>query len=322
LNTPEPKRILAHALVENSSGHALSGKVRFSVVMPDSEQVLTTLEAPAKLESGMSIVIKSELTAASAKIWDLDTPHLYRLRAEWIADGKSSAVRDVDFGFRWITTDGVGKDAVIRLNGRRIRIYTSISWGFWALNGLFPSPELAEKEVRVAKQFNLNTLNFHRNLGKEDVLYVQDRLGLLRCLEPGGGSQAFVSASQGHQSARRYMEAKIRGMIRAFRSHPSVVHYIIQNETTLDPQSPDVAALFQLMQVEDPSRTIVGNDGFVMRAPQAWASHIAARFAAPEERPPKREAPAVGGSITLATSPMYGRTPITTRRTISITARP
>jgi beta-galactosidase len=25
------------------------------------------------------------------------------------------------------------------------------------------------------------------------------------------------------------------------------------------------------MQKEDPSRTIVGNDGFVMRAPQAWS---------------------------------------------------
>jgi len=66
------------------------------------------------------------------------------------------------------------------------------------------------------------------------------------------------------------MLAKIKGMIRAFRSHPSVVQYIIQNETTLDPKSPELAELFHLMQAEDPSRTIVGNDGFVMRAPQAW----------------------------------------------------
>src|SRR5947209_17565026 len=92
----------------------------------------------------------------SAKVWDLDTPYVYCLRTEWITGKKTLAVRDVDFGFRWITTEGIGKDAVIRLNGRRIRIYTSISWGFWALNGLFPSPALAEKEVRVAKQFNLN----------------------------------------------------------------------------------------------------------------------------------------------------------------------
>jgi beta-galactosidase len=98
---------------------------------------------------------------------------------------------------------------------------------------------------------------------------VQDRLGLLRCLEPGGGAQGFAPDSN-HPGVQRYMRAKIAGMIRAFRSHPAVAHYIIQNETTLDPESPELASLFALMQEEDPSRTIVGNDGFTMRAPQAW----------------------------------------------------
>jgi hypothetical protein len=270
LHTPTPRKITANASVENHSTTTVRGTVRFSVLEAVGSRVLATTEVPATVEPGKTFRVEAPLTADSAKIWDIDTPHVYRLRTQWISNAKTTAMRDVDFGFRWITTEGVGSDALIRLNGRRIRIYTSISWGFWALNGLFPSPALAEKEVRVAKQFNLNTLNFHRNLGKEDVLYVQDRLGLMRCLEPGGGSQGFVSPAQGHQSARRYMQAKIVGMIRAFRSHPSVIQYIIQNETTLDPESPEVAELFHLMQQEDPSRTIVGNDGFVMRAPQAW----------------------------------------------------
>ncbi|SFS12726.1 Glycosyl hydrolases family 2 [Granulicella pectinivorans] len=272
LNTPTPRQITAHASLENTGTAPAHGIVRFSVVDPGSKTILTTTDVPATIAPGEPQELHTTLTAASAKIWDLDTPHVYRLRTQWIDTArKPTAVRDVDFGFRWIATEGIGTKAIFRLNGRRIRIYTSISWGFWALNGLFPLLALSEKEVRVAKEkFNLNTLNFHRNLGKEDVLYVQDRLGLMRCLEPGGGAQGFTPASQGHQSARRYMQAKITGMIRAFRSHPSVVHYIIQNETTLDPQSPDLAELFHRMQAEDPSRTIVGNDGFVMRAPQAW----------------------------------------------------
>src|ERR1035441_769446 len=112
---------------------------------------------------------------------------LYKLNVSWHPERPSHDVetREVDFGFRWFTVEGLGHDAMFRFNGRRIRLYTSISWGFWALNGLFPIPELAEKEVRVAKSLNLNTLNFHRNLAKEDVLYIQDRVGLLRCLEPG-----------------------------------------------------------------------------------------------------------------------------------------
>lgn len=272
LNTPVAKQVTAHALLETTAPEAQSGTVRFTVLHPQTRAALATQVVPLRLEPGKSVQCQATLTAPSAATWDLDTPELYRMRAEWLPGGATAeALREVDFGFRWIAPEGLGTNAVLRLNGRRIRIYTSISWGFWALNGLFPTPELAEKEVRVAKHFNLNTLNFHRNLGKEDVLYVQDRLGLLRCLEPGGGSQAFTPAAQGHAGARRYMEAKIRGMIREFRSHPSVAHYIIQNETTLDPNAPEVAALFALMQAEDPSRTIVGNDGFTMRSPQAWA---------------------------------------------------
>jgi beta-galactosidase len=270
LNTPTPKQIQAHASIENNSAEMVTGTLRLSVLEAGSRMQLTSVDLPVSLAANEVKELQSPLTAATAAIWDLETPHVYRLRAEWISP-HTAAARETDFGFRWITVDGLGSNAVIRLNARRIRIYTSISWGFWALNGLFPTPELAEKEVRVAKQFNLNTLNFHRNLAKEDVLYVQDRVGLMRCLEPGGGGQALDRIKNGDDSSRRYMEAKITHMIRAFRSHPSVVHYIIQNEVTLDPQSPVLTALFARMQTEDPSRTIVGNDGFVMRSPQAWA---------------------------------------------------
>src|SRR5438045_3615440 len=95
------------------------------------------------------------------------------------------------FGFRSFAPSGLGTNAIFRLNNRRIKLYSSISWGFWGLNGLFPTPELAEKEVTQAKKLNLNCLNFHRNLAKEDVLRAHDRLGLLRYLEPGAGKLAI-----------------------------------------------------------------------------------------------------------------------------------
>ena len=274
LNTPQPKQVTANATLENKSSSAATGILRFAVVDPVDQKILTSVDLPVDIPAGQSATLSSSLTAPSAKLWDLDTPNLYKLEASWHPQqpGTDSEIRDVDFGFRWFTVDGLGKDAMFRLNGRRIRLYTSISWGFWALNGLFPIPELAEKEVRVAKSLNLNTLNFHRNLAKEDVLYIQDRVGLLRCLEPGGGSQAVASASRPptNTTSVRYMQAKIRGMIRAFRSHPSVIHYILQNEGSLDPNNSNLDKVFEMMHKEDPSRSIIGSDGFVMRSPEAW----------------------------------------------------
>jgi hypothetical protein len=274
LNTAEPKKITANAIIENKSAQQAKGTLRFSVVDPATHQTLISADTPVDLAPNASFTTSAPLTAANATLWDFDTPILYKLNVALHPEKSSPDLesRDVDFGFRWFTTEGLGKDAIFRFNGRRIRLYSSISWGFWALNGLFPTPELAEKEVRVAKDLNLNCLNFHRNLAKEDVLYIQDRMGLLRCLEPGGGSQAVIPANRKptNTTSARYMQEKIKGMIRAFRSHPSVIHYIVQNEGTLDPNNPALDELFAMMQKEDPSRSIVGSDGFVMRSPEAW----------------------------------------------------
>lgn len=59
---------------------------------------------------------------------------------------------------------------MLRLNGRRIRLYSSISWGYWGLNGMFPTPELAKREVDAAQAMGLNCLHFHRNVGKPEVM--------------------------------------------------------------------------------------------------------------------------------------------------------
>lgn len=273
LNTPTPRTVTVHAEIESRGSQAQAGRVRFAVHEPGMQRVLASTEVPLTAAPDTTTACSATLTADAAELWDLATPHLYQLRTTWLPDdvvGEAEEDRETEFGFRWFAAEGVGHDALFRLNGRRIRLYTSISWGFWAVNGLFPTPELAEKEVRAAKALNLNCLNFHRNLAKEDVLRIQDREGLLRCLEPGGGAQAAAHRDGPPGFAERYMEAKILGMIRAFRSHPSVVHYIIQNEGRLDPENPALHQLFATMRAADPSRSIVGSDGFVMRSPQAW----------------------------------------------------
>lgn len=277
LNMPEPRRITAHVEVENTGVAASDGRLRFSVVDAPTGRELAHTDAAAPLGQDQTGNFQAELSCPSAHLWDLDSPQLYRMKAEWTGAG-ATASRCVDFGFRWFAPEGIGTNAMFRLNGRRVRIYTAISWGYWALNGLFPTPELAEKEVLVARQLHLNCLNFHRNLAKEEVLAVQDRHGLLRCLEPGGGFQAVGRADQPAGFAERYMEAKIVGMIRAYRSHPSVVEYILQNEARPDLSNPNLERILRRMHQEDPSRTIVANDGFASRAPQAWMEPYSERL--------------------------------------------
>jgi len=229
-------------------------------------------------------------TVPDASLWELNGPKVYHLRLTWKAADGSTDTRTIAFGFRWFAPEGVGTNAIFRLNGRRTKIYTAISWGYWGINGMWPTPELAEKEVTQAKRLNLNTLNFHRNLAKEDVLRAGDRLGLLRYMEPGGGKMALGKLPAGAAAnaagtvmvkpvdpadvfAQRYMLVKCVEMVKAHRSHPSVIVYCVQNEVGADLKNPDTVKLLEAMRGEDPSRCIVLNDGFVSpprAAAQAW----------------------------------------------------
>jgi beta-galactosidase len=252
-----------------------------------SEQVKET-QLPNKAFTKTSY--NPAITYEDAQLWDLSSPKTYHLRATVQTESGKTDTRTIPFGFRSFGPTGIGTNAVFRINGKRIKLYSSISWGFWGLNGLFPTPELAEKEVTQAKKLNLNCLNFHRNLAKEEVLRAHDRLGLLRYMEPGAGKMAIgklpakteASANSivmekptddADKFAQRFMFVKCVEMVKAYRSHPSVIIYCLQNEIGADLKNPDTIAILEAMRAEDPSRCIVLNDGFVApprKAAQAW----------------------------------------------------
>jgi hypothetical protein len=297
LNTPKRGVATAFVTVEFASAPDLmTAKAAQRRLALDIAGVKTARPLAAQIRfanvkvDGTQASYRFTIHAPKAKLWDLSTPNLYRLRARWSSPKGGASTRTVKFGFRWFAPEGVGKDALFRLNGRRIKLYSAISWGYWGLNGMWPTPDLAEKEVTQAKALGLNCLAFHRNPGKHDVLDAQDRLGLLRGMEPGGGKFAVgkwpdgtgVDAhsivmqpptTEADKFACEYMRAKIWLMMRAFRSHPSLVHWTLQNEIGADFNDPATVAVLDAMRSEDESRIILMNDGMSspeIHAAQAW----------------------------------------------------
>ena len=288
LNDTSPGKIYARTSTEVSGNSQPIGYLHHEVVDPETGKILLEMKTEKGPLRQRVLEHDAGIAAGKTAVWDLESPRLYHLRTTWVGEDGSTDTRTIPFGFRSFAPEGLGTNALFRLNGRRIRIYTSISWGFWGLNGMFPTPELAEKEVTQAKTLGLNCLNFHRNLAKEDVLRAHDRLGLLRYLEPGAGKMAIgklpshteASAhsvvmekptSEADRFAQRYMFVKCVEMVKAYRSHPSVIEYCLQNEIGANLKNPDTIAILEAMRAEDPSRCIVLNDGFVARgAAQAW----------------------------------------------------
>jgi hypothetical protein len=314
LNTPDPRKVQAYVELEHGAD-GFGGDFIFEVVDRVSGKILLKQKSSFGEKAGdptniptdaavraqdaafqalrpkwNSTGISVPLSVPGAMLWDLGSPVIYHLRVTYMgADGQSDARTQV-IAFRSFAPEGLGTNALFRLNGRRMKIYTAISWGYWGINGMWPTPELAVKEVTQAKKLNLTCLNFHRNLAKEEVLRAHDRLGLLRYMEPGAGKMAIGKLPSGvsgnapntimekptgvaDKFAQRYMFVKCVEMVKAFRSHPSVIEYCLQNEIGADLKNPDTIAILEAMRAEDPSRCIVLNDGFVApprKAAQAW----------------------------------------------------
>ena len=181
LNTPVPKQITAHATLESAIAGP-SGAVEFEVLDKEAAPGAGLGKGSIRNSTKKRQCRPRSLRPRRAYgIWTRRISMSFaRLGGQRSLTQKRRAVTTIRarsiLVFAGLLLTG-WEQCTLSLNGRRVRIYTAISWGYWGLNGLFPIPELAEKEVRAAKQLGLNTLNFHRNLGKEDVLRVQDREG-------------------------------------------------------------------------------------------------------------------------------------------------
>lgn len=187
INKPDLHQV--HLIAEvKSAKRKYNGKVRFQINREGEKVWSETL--PVALQPGETKTVEVDALVQSAEPWNLEHPNLYQASA--MLDGEKASAKSVNFGFRFFSPQGIGSDdAMLMLNGKRIVVISSISWGYWGRNGLWPDEEMAEREVADAKALGLNCLQFHRNVGKPAVLDIQDREGLLRYEEPGAGKFAF-----------------------------------------------------------------------------------------------------------------------------------
>lgn len=264
-NQPERTKVKAILTVNNVSSKLAKQDIHLSVSEKENPgHVILRKKLPRiALKQGVNTVA-IELDCPDAKNWDLDSPHLYVCAVDIQAGKKVSDHASQTFGFRWFEPVGIGKDAMLRLNGRRIMLRTAISWGYWPVTGLYATPEMATKQILTAKRMGLNTLNFHRSIGSPVVLEKADELGLLYHEEPG----AFHSA--GHDPFIRIMvNEKLHRMILRDRSHPSLVVYNLINEFG-GPRSKDEELVAKRM--EDMKKAHALDPSRVMTFTSGWAS--------------------------------------------------
>jgi len=193
------------------------------------------------------------------------------------------------------------------LNGRPYQLRMVLDQGYWPETGLTaPDDEAYRRDVELAKAMGFNGARKHQKIESPRYLYWADCLGLLVWEEM--------------PSAYRYTRTSIQRLTREWEnaiardvSHPSIIAWVPFNESWGVPDLPDspaqrhyVQALYHLTKSLDPTRPVIGNDGWESVATDIVGIHdyddsserIARRYVADEaSRLFKRERP--GGRLLL-----------------------
>ena len=193
-------------------------------------------------------------------LWSPSTPTL--IRAELQLQTEQGELIDRVESYTALRSLGIQGDRFV-LNGRAYPLVMVLDQGYWPDGGLTaPSDDALRRDVELAKAMGFNGVRKHQKIEDPRYLYWADKLGLLVWEEMPSAYRYTKDSIQ--RLTRQWIEVIARD-----RSHPCIVTWVPFNESWGIPDLPDspaqrhyVQALYHLTKTLDPTRPVVGNDGW------------------------------------------------------------
>jgi beta-galactosidase/beta-glucuronidase len=192
------------------------------------------------------------------------------------------------------------------LNGRPYLLRMVLDQGYWPDGGLTaPDDAALKRDVLLVKEMGFNGVRKHQKIEDPRFLYWADVLGLVVWEE-------MPSAYRFTPEAVKRLSDEWTAVIARDYSHPCIISWVPINESWGVPNLPEnprerhfVQALYHLTKTLDPTRPVIGNDGWESVATDIIGihdyddnpQHLARRYRADEVLPRlfKRERP--GGRL-------------------------
>jgi hypothetical protein len=205
-------------------------------------------------------ISQSALRKRMRLLWSPEDPNLIAAEIE-VIDMQDRVVDRVEsyFGLRRIELD----NGYFILNGIPIFLRLVLAQNYWPQSHLAaPSHEALKREVELARELGFNGIRIHQKVEDPRFLYWCDRLGMLVW---GEMANAYVYSDQ---AAEMLLKEWI-DVLRRDYNHPSIVTWVPLNESWGVPdldrsaqQRAFVQALYSLTKSLDPTRPVIGNDGW------------------------------------------------------------
>ena len=193
-------------------------------------------------------------------LWSPSSPTL--IDAELELRDESGRVLDRVRSYTALRAISIEGDRFI-LNGRPLLLRLVLDQGYWAESGLTaPSDEAFSNDVLLVKKLGFNGVRKHQKIENPRFLYWADRKGLMVWEE-------MPSAYRYTRKSISRLTSEWMDVLSRDSSHPCIVAWVPFNESWGVPNLPEspaqrnyVQALYHLTKTLDPTRPVVGNDGW------------------------------------------------------------
>jgi beta-galactosidase len=178
--------------------------------------------------------IATDIEISHPKIWDLDTPYLYYVRAKLLRDDGTVADETCDqFGIRTIEfSPGFG----FKLNGRKVLLKGYANHHSLGALGAAAYPKAIEKRILLMKKFGMNHIRTSHNPYSRDFIRLCDKHGILLV------DELYDKWTRQHTGGKvpfeQLWQYDVPEWVKRDRNSPCVILWSLGNELQQDPNQP------------------------------------------------------------------------------------
>jgi len=200
-----------------------------SIVSPEGNVIMqdsTLITGPAL--HNKPVEVEHWLTLPSPRLWDIDDPVLYQVKARISRGGKILDQTTTPMGLRYFHFDA---NHGFWLNGRRVQMKgVNLHHDHGPLGGKFYTRAM-HRQLEIMKEMGVNALRTSHNTFSPEVLAMCDTMGILVFNEVFDKWDMTAGIAP-DTDFEEYMVRNIGNFMKRDRNHPSVIFWSMGNEMT------------------------------------------------------------------------------------------
>lgn len=207
--------------IRNASRQPANPKANFLVNFQDKPVNGTWKSKNLQIAAGQTGILESEttLTAAQTKLWNLDEPNLYSVKAMVGSDTISA-----NFGIRQVEI----KNVQLLLNGKSLKLAGGNRVVDYPALGSLEPDWLIEKDFKLMKEAGMEFQRLTHYTPSEYFYDLADKYGMLIITE--AGNWQLTPRQMDNDTIRKNFRNQFTEMAERDWNHPSVIAYSVGNE--------------------------------------------------------------------------------------------